>query len=68
MITADDILTDREVAALAGISLDTFQRRMREGFKISELDFTKARPMTNGGCRRWLRADVEKVIKERITK
>lgn len=68
MITAADILTDAQVAELSGISLDTFQRRMREGFKAGELDWNQARPMINGGRRFWLRHDVEKVIKARLVK
>lgn len=68
MITANDILTDAQVAKLAGIALCTFQRRMTTGFLPGELDWNAARPMTFGRRRFWLRADVEKVIKERITK
>lgn len=65
MITASDILRDCDVAKLAGISLDTFQRRMRTGFRPGELDWNLARPMVNGGRRFWLRQDVESIIKER---
>jgi len=65
MITAADILRDADVARLAGLSLDTFQRKMRDGFAAGELDWRQARPMTNGGRRTWLRGDVEKVITER---
>jgi hypothetical protein len=67
MITEKDIMTDEQVANLAHISLCTFQRRMIDGFKTGELDFTKARPMVNGGRRFWLRSDVEKIITERTT-
>ena len=66
MIEARDILTDSDVAKLAHVSLCTFQRRMARGFKAGELDFAKARPMMNGGRRFWLRADVERVINERM--
>lgn len=66
MITAADILNDSQVAKLLGISLDTLQRRVRKGFKPGELDMLRARPMVVGGVRRWFRADVEKVIKERM--
>lgn len=68
MITAADILNDSQVAKLLDISLDTLQKRMRDGFKTGELDLTQARPMVVGGMRRWFRADVEKVIKERLVK
>jgi hypothetical protein len=66
MITENDILTDAQVAKLAGFKLDTFQRRMRKGFKPGELDWNKARPIRNGDRRWWFRPDVEKVIKERM--
>ena len=68
MITAADILNDSQVAKLLGISLDTLQKRMNKGFKPGELDLAQARPMIVGGMRRWFRADVEKVIKERLVK
>lgn len=67
MITPADILRDDDVAKLAGVSLDTFQRRMRKGFRRGELDWRQARPMIIGGRRVWLRSDVENVIKERFT-
>ena len=66
MITAADILNDSQVAKLLGISLDTLQRRMSKGFKPGELDMRLAVPMVVGGMRRWLREDVEKVIKKRL--
>jgi hypothetical protein len=68
MIRASDILTDADVAKLAHLSLCTFQRRMQKGFKPGEIDFTQARPMRNGDRRFWLREDVEKVIRDRVTK
>lgn len=68
MIRESDIMTDAEVAKLVHLSLCTFQRRMRTGFKPGEIDFTKAKPMVNGDRRFWLREDVEAVIKGRITK
>ena len=68
MIREDDIMTDEDVARLAHLSLCTFQRRMQAGFKEGEIDFTQARPMVNGGRRFWLREDVEKVIRGRVTK
>ena len=68
MIKEDDILTDADVAKLAGLSLYSFQARMRDGIRSGEIDWFAARPMTLGGRRRWLRQDVEKVIRERIIK
>lgn len=68
MITAKDIMRDADVAELAGLSLDTFQRKMRDGFAPGELDWTRAVPMLNGGRRTWLRSDVERVITERLVK
>lgn len=65
MITSKDILCDADVAKLARISVDRFQRRIREGFKRGELDFRQADPTVMGGRRVWLRADVERIIKER---
>ena len=65
MITSKDILCDADVAKLVYLSLDRFQRRMREGFKRGELDFRQADPTVMGGRRVWLRADVERIIKER---
>jgi len=68
MIRVCDILTDADVAKLAHLSLCTFQRRMQKGFKPGEIDFAQARPMRNGDRRFWLREDVEKVIRDRVTK
>ncbi len=68
MIRESDILTDADVAKLAHLSLCTFQRRMQKGFKPGEIDFAQARPMRNGDRRFWLREDVEKVIRDRVTK
>ena len=68
MITAADIMTDAQVAKLTGISTYIFQQRMRDGFKPGELDFNEAKPLLNCGRRFWFRADVERVIKERIIK
>lgn len=65
MITSKDILCDADVAKLVNLSVDRFQRRMREGFKRGELDFRQADPTVMGGRRVWLRADVERIIKER---
>lgn len=65
MITAKDIMSDADVAKLVNISVDRFQRRMRDGFKSGEYDFRQARPTLMGGRRVWLRADVERIITER---
>lgn len=65
MITSKDIMTDADVAKLVHLSLDRFQRRMRDGFKRGEFDFRRADPVTMGKRRVWLRADVERVINER---
>ena len=66
MITSKDILCDADVAKLVYLSLDRFQRRMREGFKRGELDFRQADPTVMGGRRVWLRADVERIINEKV--
>ena len=68
MIKEADILTDADVAKLAGLSLYSFQERMRDGIGAGEIDWFAARPMTLGRRRMWLRQDVEKVIRERIIK
>lgn len=68
MITAADIMSDADVAALVGVALSTFQKWMRDDAPAGAIFWAKARPMMVGGRRRWLRSDVEKVIKERITK
>lgn len=65
MITPKDIMSDAEVARLVNLSTDRFQRRMREGFRRGEYDFRRANPTVMGGRRVWLRADVEKVIRNR---
>ena len=65
MITSKDIMSDADMAELVNLSIDRFQRRMREGFKRGELDFRQADPTVMGGRRVWLRADVERIIKER---
>ena len=65
MITESDTMTDADIAKLFGISLDRFQRKMRNGFAPGELDFRRANPTVMGGRRVWLRADVERVITER---
>lgn len=65
MIGANDILTDEDVAVLARMEVATLQRKMRNGFAKGELDFRLARPMMVGRSRRWVRSDVEAVIKER---
>lgn len=66
MITPKDIMTDEDVAELVHLSLDRFQRRMRRGFVRGELDFRRANPTVMGGRRVWLRADVERIIQERV--
>ena len=66
MITSADILTDAQVARLAGFKTDTFQRRIKNGFKPGELDLMQAKPWSNGRRRFWFRPDVEKIIKDRI--
>jgi len=68
MIRESDILTDADVAKLAHLHICTFQRRMQNGFNPGEIDFTQARPMRNGDRRFWLREDVERVIRDRVTK
>lgn len=68
MITAADIMTDAQVAKLLGISTYILQQRMRDGFKVGELDLNEAKPLLNCGRRFWYRADIERVIKERIVK
>ena len=68
MITAKDIMRDADVAKLAGIALDTFQRSLRDGIKAGDLDWFAAKPMTHGRRRFWFRPDVERVITERIVK
>ena len=65
MITAKDIMSDADVAKLVNISVDRFQRRMRDGFKPGEYDFRQANPTVMGKRRVWLRADVERIITER---
>ena len=65
MISSKDIMSDAEVAKLVHLSLDRFQRRMRDGFEQGEFDFRQADPTVMGGRRVWLRADVERIIKER---
>lgn len=56
---ARPIMTDREVAELFHISLDTLQRKMREGFGKNETDLRKAAPQMLGRRRWWSRARVE---------
>lgn len=53
------IMTDREVAELFHISLDTLQRKMRKGFANGETDLRKAAPQMLGRRRWWSRAKVE---------
>ena len=65
MITANDIMRDKDVAGLLGISVDVFQRRMKRGFKSGELDFSSI-ALDVCGVRRFFRADVEKIIKGRV--
>ena len=66
MITSKDIMTDADVAKIVRLSLCCFQRRMRTGFKPGELDLYKADPVVMGGRRVWLRADVERIINEKV--
>lgn len=66
MITSKDIMSDADVAELARISLDRFQRRMREGFEPGEFDFRQAEPVKMGRSRVWLRVDVERIINEKV--
>ena len=66
MLTENDIMTDAQVAKLAHVSLCTFQRRCKTGFKPGEIDFLAADPLKNGDRRFWLRSDVERVIKNRV--
>ena len=66
MITADDIMRDADVAKLAGLKVETFQRKMKRGFKTGELDWNAADPVSNGRERLWFRRDVERVWKDRI--
>lgn len=66
MIEPTDILRDKDVAKIAGMAYLTFQRKMRDGFVVGELDWNAAQPVKNGRERVWLRRDVERVWKERI--
>ena len=66
MITSDDILLDADVAKLAGLKVETFQRKMKRGFSRGELNWPAADPVTNGRTRLWFRKDVERIWKERI--
>ncbi len=66
MITSKDIMSDAEVAKLVHLSLDRFQRRMRTGFEPGEFDFRQADPVKMGKRRVWLRADVERIINEKV--
>ena len=65
MITSKDIMTDEDVADIVNLSLDTFQERVRQGFKVGELDLRKARQVVMDKRRWWFRADVERVLIER---
>ena len=67
MLTSADIMTDRQVADIIGVSLSVLQRRLRTGFKPGEIDLTRARPCLICGRRFWYRADVEKTIQSRAT-
>ena len=67
MITANDIMRDADVAELAGMKVETFQRKMKRGtFGPGELDWRAADPVSNGRERLWFRRDVERVWRERI--
>ena len=59
-------MRDADVAKLAGLKVETFQRKMKRGFGPGELDWKAALPVTNGRERMWLRKDVERVWRERI--
>lgn len=63
MSEASPIMTDKEVAALFRISLDTLQRKMREGFGEDETDLNKAEPQMLGRRRWWSRKKVEALYK-----
>lgn len=66
MITSNDIMRDADVAKLLRISLCCFQRKVLHGFDRGELDFRQAAPTMIGGRRVWLRADVERIINEKV--
>lgn len=61
----EDIMFDKDVAKFFRISLKTFQRRVLRPRK-GELDPNKAEPCVIGGRRLWLRANVERVLNERM--
>jgi len=71
-ITPKDILRDKDVAKLAGLETDRFQRKMKKaerggrGFAVGELYWPAAMPVPCGRERVWLREDVERVWRERI--
>lgn len=65
MMDERDIMTDGDVAALLGISKDCLQKRIKRGFRRGEIDLMAAEPVVIGGMRRWLRADVERVLREK---
>ena len=60
-----EIMCDSEVAELLHFSVWAFQKRCRLGFKKGEIDLMQAQPMVIGGMRRWLRADVMRVLREK---
>lgn len=60
-----EIMSDREVAELLHFSVWAFQKRCRLGFLKGEIDLMKAQPMVIGGMRRWLRADVMRVLRDK---
>ena len=66
MMTAADILDDQEAANMVHISLSTLQRWMRLGIPEGSIDLAAAKPVRIGKYRRWLKADLERVINERI--
>lgn len=66
MLTHADILSDKDVAKILHLSVGRFQERCRHGFRRGELDLMQAGPIVIGGMRRWFRADVERVIRERV--
>lgn len=58
----NEIMNDREVADLLGVSVWMLQKRCRTGFRKGEIDILKAEPLVIGGMRRWLRGDVMRVL------
>lgn len=61
MAAEKPIMFDKEVAALFGISVRTFQRRVNNPMP-GEIDPNKAEPVTIGGRRLWLRENVMRLV------